>query len=110
VPNLVHQLIDALLVDPLGLFQQLEVHARTLGQPDERLDILWQAEAAEAQSGVQVLRPDARVEADGPRNFFDVGAQLFAEIRDRVRIGDLQRELGIRCVLVQFGSVYRGHM
>src|SRR2546422_8387714 len=72
-PDLFEEQFDTLPVDTFGLLEQAEVHPHALRQPDERLDVLGQAETAEAQSGAEELRSDARVQAHGPSHLLDVG-------------------------------------
>ena len=81
------QLVD---LDHRG--QQLEVVAGVAGELLQRVDVLREAAAAEADARLQELGPDAVVEAHPPRDLDDVGAGLLADVRDLVDERDLGRQ------------------
>src|SRR5260370_6060385 len=100
--------VDALLVDALSGFQNLEVHANLGGQMDERLYVLWKTETTIAKPGFEELATDTRIESHGMGHFLDVGADFFAQVGDDVCITDLQRKERIRGVLDKFRAVDGG--
>ena len=100
--------IDAALIHQLGFFEHVEVHAGTLRQPDKRLNVFGQAKAAKAESGIQKLRPNPRVESHCVDDFLDIGADLLAQIRNHVGVGNLHGQEGVGGVLDQLSAVDRG--
>ena len=84
--------------------QQLEVIAGVAGQLLERVDVLGEAAAAEADPGLQELRADAVVEAHPARDLDDVGAGLLADVGDLVDERDLRRQEGVRGELDHLGA------
>src|SRR5438874_4296207 len=109
VADLLEEQIDAALVDLLGVFEHVEVHARTLREADKRLNVFGQAEAAKTESRAQKLRADARVEAHGMDDFLDISANFFAQIGNHVGVGNFQGEERIGGVLDEFGAVDGGN-
>ena len=100
--------LDALFVDALGGFEDVEVHADRAGEMHEGLQVLREAEATEAQAGTQELAADAGVQTHRVGHFLDVGADAFAEIGDDVGVADFQREERVGSVLDQLGAVDGG--
>ena len=84
--HFLQETIHALLVHPLGFLQQSEIHARAIGQLDERLNIFRQTKSAESQPRLQKLPADSRIETHGARHFLHVAAQPLAQIRQHVRV------------------------
>src|SRR6201999_455836 len=97
--------IDALFVDPLGGFQNVEVHTDGSSKMDERLQILGEAESAETEACFEELSADWRIETHDVRYFIDVRADFFAQIGENVCVANLEREKRIRGVFDQFGAV-----
>ncbi len=60
---LLKEAIDALLVDTLGGFENVEIDADCSGQVNKCLEILGEAKSTEADPCLQKLSADARVEA-----------------------------------------------
>src|SRR6185437_10112360 len=75
--------------------EQLEVVARVAGKLLERIDVLGEATAPEADPGLQELRPDAPVEAHAAGNLDNVGMRLLANVGDLVDKGDLCCQEGV---------------
>src|SRR5260370_9260729 len=107
--DLFKEAVDALLVDTLGGFQNLEVHTNLGRQMDESLHILWKTKASVTETGFEELAADARIESHGMRHFFDVCTDFFAQIGDYVCITDFQREERIRRVLNELGAIDGGN-
>ncbi len=99
VPDLVdHALVlGAVHVDDTG--EQLEVVPGRARDVQQRRDVLREARAAVARSGVQELEPDAGVVTHADRDFADVGVDRLADVRDGVDERDLRREERVRGVL-----------
>src|SRR5690349_18348357 len=100
--------LDALLVDAFGGFQNFEIHANFCRQVNERLNVFWKTEAAVAQPGFEELSANPRVQAHGASDFLDVGAKLFAQVRDDVCIADFEREKGVGGVLDELSAADGG--
>ena len=83
------------LVDLDHRVEQLEVVAGVAGELLEGGDVLREAAAAVADSGLQELRADAGVEAHAARDLGDVGADLLADVGDLVDEGDLGGQEGV---------------
>ena len=92
------------LVDLDHGVQQLEVVAGVAGELLERVDILGEAAASEADPGLQELRPDAVVEAHPACDLDDVGAGLLADVGDLVDERDLRRQEGVGGQLDHLGA------
>src|SRR5207247_7609189 len=75
---------------------------------DECLDVLRQAEAAEPEPGIEELRPDTRVHAHRAGDLLDVRPKLLAQVRDGVRVRDLQGQERVGRVLDQLGAIDGG--
>src|ERR1700674_2855671 len=97
--------VDALFVDAFGSLQEVKVHSDGSRQVNESLYVLRETETSIAQSGLEELAADARVESHGMGNFLDVCADFFAEIGDHVGVADFEREEGVRGVLDELGAV-----
>jgi hypothetical protein len=82
--------------------------AIVVGGLGQRERVLREARAAIAGAGIQEFRADAAIEADAARDFLDVGADLFAEVRHLVDEGDLHGEEGVGGVLDQLRRAARG--
>ncbi len=67
-------------------------------------DVLLEARSAETDAGVQELRSDSRVLADGVRDFRDVGASRLAESGHGIDGRDSLRQECIRCELRKLGG------
>src|SRR5579863_1541942 len=106
--NLFEEAVDALFIDALGGFKNVEVHADGSCEMHERLQIFREAESAEAESSLQKLPTDARVEAHGVSHFIHVGADAFAKVGEHIGVADLERKERIGSVLDQFGAVDGG--
>src|SRR5207247_2074030 len=92
-------------IDALDVSEQPEVIAQLFGNLDERAQILGETTAAKSQSGVEKAAPNARVHANAVCHFLHVGARGFAHQRNRVDVGNLQREKRIGRVLDQLGGM-----
>src|SRR2546422_9859970 len=101
--------VNPFLVDALGGFQYVKVHANLGRQMDEGLHVLWKTETTIAKPGLEELSADARVESHRMRDFLHVCADFFAKIGDDVGAADFQREEPIRGVLDNFGAAGGGH-
>ena len=106
--NFFEEAIDALFVDALGRFENVEVNPDCAGEVDEGLQIFRKAESAKSQPSLQELSADAWIETHRVSDFVDVGAKLFAEVGENVGVADFQSEERIGCVLDEFGAVDRG--
>ena len=69
---------------------------------DESAHIFGKAGAAEARSRMQEFTANAVVETDAARDFLDIGANFFAQIRNFVDEGDFGREKCIGCIFNEF--------
>ena len=74
-----------------------------LAEIDEVEDVLLETRAAEADGGLEELRADARVHADGAADFIDIGAGGFAEGGNRVDRGNPLGEEGVGDELGKLG-------
>ena len=79
--------------------------AELVGDGNEGGDILREAGAAIAQSGIEEAASDATIHADALGHFFDISTSSFADFRDGIDVGDFQREEAVGGVLDQFGAV-----
>ena len=100
--------VNTLFVDAFGGLQDLKIHADGSRQVDECLDVLRKTESTVAQTSLEELSADARVETHGVRDFFHVCADFFAEVGDHVRITDFQGEKRVGGVLDEFRAVDGG--
>jgi hypothetical protein len=78
------------LVDLDDGVEELEVVARVARELLERVDVLREARAAEADAGLQELRADAVVQAHPLGHLDDVRARLLADVGDLVDERDLR--------------------
>jgi len=67
---------------------------------DQRHGVLWKAGSAESGTRVQEFRADTIIEPDPSRDFLNIGADFFRQIRDLVDKGDLGRKKRICRVFV----------
>ena len=93
------------LVDLDHRVEQLEVVARVARELLERGDVLREAGAAEADPGLQELRPDAVVEAHAARDLDHVGAGLLAHVGDLVDERDLRGQERVGGELDHLGAL-----
>src|SRR6185503_788579 len=70
---------------------------------DQHRLVAGQTASTEAHAGAQEAAADARVEPHPGGDLGDVGADLFADVRDLVDEGDLGREKGVRGELDHLG-------
>ena len=106
--NFFDEQIDAALVDLLGFFEHVEIDAGMFGEADKSLNVLGQAEAAEAKSRIQELAADARIEPHGVDNFLNIGSDSFTQVGNHVGVGNFQGEERVGGVLDEFGAVDGG--
>src|SRR5881396_806756 len=97
------------VVHPEDGLEQLRAVSLLRPSSDERVDVLREAGAPEADAGHEEFRIDARVEGEPLEHGVVFDAEAVAEIREFVREGDLRGEKGIRRVLDRFGGPQRRH-
>ena len=93
------------LVDLDHRVEQLEVVARVARELLERGHVLREAGAAEADPGLQELRPDAVVEAHAAGDLDHVGAGLLADVGDLVDERDLRGQERVGGELDHLGAL-----
>src|SRR5262249_19797976 len=93
--NLLHKVVEATQIDPLDLLQQRKIASQLLGDPDESLEILGEAESSKANPGSQETRPDPSIQADAFRHFVDIGPGGLAQVSNEVNEGDFHGQEGI---------------
>src|ERR1041384_4937297 len=86
--NLLEKMLDALLVDAFGSLQDVEINTNFGCQINESLHVFRKTEAAVAQPSLKKLSTYARVQTHCVRDFFDVSANFFAQVRDYVGVTD----------------------
>jgi hypothetical protein len=69
-----------------------------LAEVDQREDVLLEAAAAEANTGIQEFVANPRVSADGAGHFADVGAGGLADGRDGINAGDALGQERVGCL------------
>ena len=72
---------------------------------DEGGDVLGETGAAVSETSVEEGTTDAGIHSDPFGDEFDIGVTRLTDMRDRIDVGDLEGEEGIRGVLDQFGAV-----
>src|SRR4029077_262288 len=88
----------------LDFFEQTEIDAIFFRQSNEGLYVLGQAESSEAETGIEEIRANARIEPHSPCYFLYVSAKALTKIGDEVGIGDLQAKKRVGGMLDQFGA------
>src|SRR5215472_14434322 len=100
--------INALLVDAFGGLEDVEIHANFRGQVNEGLNVFREAETAISQASLEELAANARVQAHGASDFFDVSAKLLAQIGDDIRVADFECEKRVGSVFDELGAADGG--
>ena len=90
--NFLHEPVHLVGIDALHFLEQAEIVAQLLGNLDESAQILGKTTAAEAQRGIQEPPPDAVIHAHAVGHFLHVGARRLANHRNRIDVGNLERE------------------
>src|SRR6516164_4999526 len=109
LPNFFHEAAHSLQVDLLCFSQQRKVTTELLRDADKRLQVLWKAEAPEADSGLQECRANSSVKSDPFCHFGNVGTRGLAQVSYKVDEGDFHGQERVGGVLHQLSAVDVGH-
>src|SRR5258705_1602624 len=90
--NFSKEAVNSLLIDALGGLQNFEINSNGGSQADERLNVLWKAEAPKAKPCLQKLCAYTRIESHCVRHFLNVCTKFFAQVGNGIRVTDFQRE------------------
>jgi hypothetical protein len=93
------------LVHRLHRFEHLQPPAVLDRRPHQSLDVLWEAAAAVADSGVEEAVADAGIRADALSHLLDVDADLVRQVRELVHEADPVASIALAAYLVNSAAL-----